>query len=147
GREVRITPNTIVSIRPEGLSSVESFFDYRMVVLANVADIPENVVAKLEEFVGAGFGLLIFDGPAVGHSIYNSLLYKEGKGLLPVKLGGEGGSNDPAADLFGLVASQPDHPVMRIFSDPPENITIVTDPIAIRNWREVTLPEGPEADP
>lgn len=147
GEEVRITPNQIVSKRPQDLATIDSFFDYRLVILANVREVPEAVVGKLEEFVEAGYGLLIFDGPQVDHGLYNSLLYKDGKGLLPAKLGRPGGAEGPAAETFGLAIGDGDHPVMRLFTSSPEHISIVTEPQAVFNWREVTLPEGTEADP
>ncbi len=145
--DVRITPNYIVSMRPEQMAAIDSFFDYRLVILANVQDIPEGVVAKLEEFVEAGFGLLIFDGDKVDFGKYNSLLYKDGKGMLPARLGRPGGSDAPTAENYGLTVSGPDHPVIKLFAESPENLTIITDPVAVRNWREVTLPAGTEVDP
>lgn len=36
---------------------------------------------------------------------------------------------------------------MRLFMETPENVSIITNPKVIRNWRVVTLPEGAEADP
>jgi hypothetical protein len=147
GEEVRITPNRIISIEPEELAAVDSFFDYRMVVLANVGDLNENVVRKLEEFVKAGFGLLIFDGNQVDAGLYNERLYKNGKGLLPARLGGLGGSEDHAAEHKGLTITGPDHPIMRIFFEEPQNRPIVTEPEVVRQWRELKLPEGAEVDP
>lgn len=147
GTETRITPNQIVSMRPEQMAQIDTFLDYRLVILANVQDVPEGVVGKLEEFVAAGFGLVVFDGPRVDFGKYNSLLYKDGKGLLPGKLGRPGGSDDPGAASYGLAVASSDHPVIRVFSDTPENLTIITNPAAVRNWREVTLPQGDEADP
>lgn len=145
--ETRITPNQIVSMRPEQMAQIDTFLDYRLVVLANVQDVPEGVVGKLEEFVEAGFGLLIFDGPRVDFGKYNSLLYKDGKGLLPARLGRPGGSDDPGADNHGLAVANSDHPVIKLFTESPENLVIITNPAAVRNWREVTLPQGDEADP
>lgn len=147
GETVRITPNRVITMRGEQLAAVDSFLDYRLVVLANVRDLPDNVVNKLTEFVEAGFGLMIFDGDQVDFQKYNSLLYKEGKGILPAKLGRAAGSEDPIAEHFGLAPVDRDHPVMRLFTDTPENVSIITDPRSVRNWRTLTLPEGAEVDP
>ncbi|MCA8918091.1 MAG: VWA domain-containing protein [Planctomycetes bacterium] len=148
GPTVRITPNRVIAMRAEQLAAVDSFLDYRLVILANVRDLPEGVVNKLTEFVDAGFGLVVFDGDQVDYQKYNSMLYKDGKGLLPAKLGRPGGSDDEAtAPLFGLVPKDTDHPVMRIFTETPENVSIITNPKPIRNWRTVELPQGTEVDP
>ncbi|MBX3473434.1 MAG: BatA domain-containing protein [Planctomycetes bacterium] len=145
--ETRITPNRIISMRPESLTSVESFLDYRLVILCNVATLSEATIGKLEEFVAAGFGLLVFDGDQVDFQRWNQDLYKKGAGLLPVKLREPGGSSDPAAQGFGLVNRSATHPVVRLFSDRAEDLEILTGPKAVRNWRNVDLPTGAEADP
>ncbi|MCA8913583.1 MAG: hypothetical protein KDB82_18000, partial [Planctomycetes bacterium] len=148
GSATRITPNRVISMRSSQLAAVDSFLDYRLVVLANVRDLPEGVINKLTEFVDAGFGLVIFDGDQLDYQKYNASLFKEGKGLLPVKLGRQGGSDDTTtAPLYGLAPNARDHPVMRLFMETPENVSIITNPKVIRNWRVVTLPEGAEADP
>lgn len=147
GETVRITPNRVISMRAEQLAAVDSFLDYRLVVLANVRDLPENVVGKLTEFVEAGFGLLIFDGDQVDFQKYNSALYQDGKGLLPARLGRPAGSEDPIAEHYGLAPGNRDHPVMRLFTETPDNVSIITNPRSVRNWRTLTLPEGPEVDP
>ena len=144
-RGVRITPNSVVSIHADQLTSQESFLDYRLVILANVSSIPEAAVGKLEEFVKAGYGLVIFDGDQLDHQRYNQDLYRNGKGLLPVRLGAlaKGSTDEDHAQMYVLVPSLRDHPILELFSD----IAVVTDPKVIRNWRTVTLPEGKEADP
>lgn len=145
---VRITPNRVVTMRADQLTSVDSFLDYRLVVLANVRDIPEGVSKKLNEFVDAGFGLMIFDGGQVDYQKYNAMLFQEGKGLLPVKLGRPAGSDDEAtAPHYSLAPGDRDHPVIKLFSDTPENLAIITEPQGVRNWRSVELPQGAEVDP
>ena len=147
GEAVRITPNRVITMRGEQLAAVDSFLDYRLVVLANVRDLPDNVVSKLTEFVEAGFGLMIFDGDQVDYQKYNSLLYKEGKGILPAKLGRAEGNADKIAQHYGLAPADGDHPVMRLFTEDPDNVSIITDPKAVRMWRTLSLPEGAEVDP
>jgi hypothetical protein len=145
---VRITPNRVITMRADQLSSVDSFLDYRMVVLANVRDLPEGVANKLNEFVDAGFGLMIFDGDQVDYQKYNDALYKDGRGLLPARLGRPAGSDDEAsAPHYRLSPDDRDHPVIKLFTDTPENTEIITEPIAVRNWRSVELPKGAEVDP
>ncbi|MCC6465159.1 MAG: VWA domain-containing protein [Planctomycetes bacterium] len=147
GAPTRITPNRIVSVRPEQLGAMDNFLDYRMVVLANVSTLTEATVRKLEEFVEAGYGLVIFDGDQLDFQQYNRDLYKGGAGLLPVKLKDPAGNNDRNAEGYSLVPQANDHPVVRLFSESTETLGILTGPKVVRNWRAVQLPEGAEADP
>jgi len=76
------------------------------------------------------------------------MLFQEGKGLLPVKLGRPAGSDDEAtAPHYSLAPGDRDHPVIKLFSDTPENLAIITEPKGVRNWRSVDLPQGAEVDP
>lgn len=145
--EVRITPNRVVSIQPSQLTAQEGFLDYRLVILANVASLPESTVTKLEEFVAAGFGLVIFDGDRVDHQRYNRDLYKDGKGLLPCRLKSPEGSTDVTAKLYKLVPADESHPVLSIFMRDVQSRALITDPEVMRNWRGVDLPQGAELDP
>jgi hypothetical protein len=58
-----------------------------VMVLANVATIPQEQVAGLERMVKAGMGLMIFVGDQVDPTLYNQRLFRDGQGLLPGKLG------------------------------------------------------------
>ncbi len=61
--------------------------DYQVVVLANVYRFNESAVEHLETYVRSGGGLAIFLGDQVDADAYNRLLYREGSGLLPAKIG------------------------------------------------------------
>ncbi|MCC6573255.1 MAG: BatA domain-containing protein [Planctomycetes bacterium] len=143
----RVTPNRVDTINPNQLTAKDNFLDYRLVILANVSQIPESAVGKLEEFVRAGYSLVIFDGDRVDHQRYNVDLYKAGKGLMPVKLGAPEGSNDVGAKLYTLTPREDKHPILSIFMGRPEDKAALTDPEVIRNWRGVELPVGSEIDP
>ncbi|CAG0931725.1 hypothetical protein PLCT1_01877 [Planctomycetaceae bacterium] len=147
GSEVRVTPNRIITINPQQLTAQESFLDYRLVILANVATLPESTVSRLEEFVAAGFGLVIFDGDRVDHQRYNRDLFKEGKGLLPVQLKSPEGSNDIGAPNYALSPTEKSHPVLSVFMRGKDQAAIITDPKLIHNWRGVQLPQGSQVDP
>lgn len=147
GSETRVTPNRIISITPAQLTAQETFLDYRLVIIANVATLPESTVSRLEEFVAAGFGLIIFDGDRVDHQRYNRDLFKEGKGLLPCELKGPEGSVDVGAPNYGIVPLEISHPALSIFMRDKEQTAIITDPKAINNWRGVALPQGSQIDP
>jgi len=145
--ETRITPNRIITMRPEQLMAVESFLDYRLVILCNVAALSEGTIAKLEEFVAAGYGLQIFDGDQLDFQRWNQDLYKKGAGLLPVKLKDPAGSSDKFAQGYELVPNAESHPIVRLFTESPEDREILVGPKAVRNWRAVEIPTGAEADP
>jgi hypothetical protein len=59
---------------------------YRMVVLANVFQVPAEKVAGLEAFVKSGGAVVIFLGERVESSAYNRLLWRDGQGLLPARI-------------------------------------------------------------
>ncbi|MBE7493284.1 MAG: BatA domain-containing protein [Planctomycetes bacterium] len=143
----RITPNRVISMRPEQLTALESFLDYRLVILCNVAALSEGTITKLEEFVSAGYGLVVFDGDQLDFQRWNQDLYKKGAGLLPVKLRDPGGNSDPSAQGYELSPVAAAHPVVRLFMDTAEDRAILTTPKAVRNWRNVEIPTGAEADP
>jgi hypothetical protein len=134
--ETKITPNRVVPIRPEQLTTMESFLDYRLVILCNVKELSEATVSRLEEFVAAGYSLLIFDGDQVQHQTWNDSMYKKGQGLLPARMREEGGSRDTNVDGQSLVPVARTHPALAIF-ETPEDIEIITSPAVIRNWRRV----------
>jgi uncharacterized membrane protein len=68
-----------------------SLADYKldhinMIFLANVSAPRPEVVKKLEEFVAAGGGLMMFLGNMTVERAMNDAMYKDGKGLLPLPL-------------------------------------------------------------
>src|SRR5262249_34574714 len=60
---------------------------YDVVVLCNVAQFSPAEVAALEDYLKQGGGVVLFGGDQVVPESYNRLLYDEGKGLLPARLG------------------------------------------------------------
>ncbi len=55
--------------------------------LCNVPAPVESLVAKLEAYVAAGGGLVVFAGSQVDPARYGEVLWKDGKGLLPLPYG------------------------------------------------------------
>lgn len=91
--------------------------EFQSIFLLNVASLPPDAVAPLEEFVAGGGGLAWYLGDQVNASFYNEVLYRDGQGLFGVKLAAapvelpREDSETPAPDL---VLS--DHPMFRVFS-------------------------------
>lgn len=59
---------------------------FAVVVLADVPKLSEGQARELEEYVYSGGGLLIAAGPRMQTDVYNTLLYREGAGILPGEL-------------------------------------------------------------
>jgi hypothetical protein len=113
---------------------LDTFFDateldgYDLVVLANVPALRPEVVQRLEKFVGAGGGLLIALGENADPSATNAVLWKEGAGLLPAKLGAAEGvpGTGPSATQFRIGALDTGHPVFENYSE--TMLTALHDP-------------------
>ena len=104
--------------------------------LCNVQSLDAALAARLEAFVARGGGLLVACGPQVDAGRYNELLYKGGKGLLPMAIGEVDGDPD-RPEHAALVAR--DHPVC---SGVVEALELLTNRVLlIRRW--LTLVEEP----
>ncbi|MEX0717088.1 MAG: BatA domain-containing protein [Planctomycetaceae bacterium] len=60
---------------------------FTSILMVNVASLPPDALAPLEDYVRSGGGLVWFMGDTVQRRFYNETLYAEGKGLFPVPLG------------------------------------------------------------
>ncbi len=83
---------------------------FDLIVLANMGRLPEKEVQRLEAWVRAGGGLLVFTGDQVSVNSYKSLLWKDGKGLLPAPLDQVDG--DMAKPLSPVI-TQVEHPLFQ----------------------------------
>lgn len=59
---------------------------YDLVVVANVVELADDVVTKLERYASEGGTVLFSLGGLVNADAYNRSLWREGRGLMPVKL-------------------------------------------------------------
>jgi hypothetical protein len=105
------------------------FFD--LVVLANMSRLPEKEVKRLADWVKAGGGLLIFSGDQVSVNSYNSLLWKNGKGLLPAPLGQVEG--DMGKPLSPVIATT-EHP---LFQGMTEVLSKLLSLVSIGRYHEI----------
>jgi len=107
--------NEVAVISDRELETAE-LSNYHAVVLANVYQVTEESVRRLEAYAAAGGGVVFFLGDQVDPEVYNRMLYRHGTGLLPVALG-EVVTKPP--DRPGVSFGRPDetHPVMRRFVD------------------------------
>ncbi len=70
-----------------GQVDYENLGEYAAVVVTDLSTVSEATVAKLESYVADGGAVWFFLGERVNVYQYNKFLFKEGKGLLPAKLG------------------------------------------------------------
>lgn len=94
----------------------ETLRAYATVFLLDVPRLDNAAVEKLEAYVKSGGGLAVFTGPETNIAFYNSALFKEGLGLLPMPMGVE--NNLPPV----LDGAEPDmellpHPVFAFFQN------------------------------
>ena len=66
--------------------SLESLFDYDVVILMDVDSLEESSIKNLESFAADGGGVVFFLGPNSNLESYNSALYRGGDGLFPMLL-------------------------------------------------------------
>jgi hypothetical protein len=89
--------------------------NFHAVVLANVYRVSEDTAERLEQYAAAGGGVAIFLGDQVDADLYNRVLYRDGKGLLPARLGDV--ITPPADRPVGIGEINTAHPLMRRFRD------------------------------
>jgi hypothetical protein len=114
-----------VQVEPVDRWNHEDLRDYSVVVLANVPQLSAAQALALEQFVYEGGGLWVAPGNLTRVDNFNARLYRDGGGILPVKLqpataedGGE------ATTLQGV--SNFDHPIFRFLKGRPDPIPLVT---------------------
>jgi hypothetical protein len=99
----------------------ERFAEYSVVVLANVAEIPEDQARLLHDFVQDGGGLIVFAGRNVQPVLMNGRMTVGQTPLLPAELLGVAESGTLSGEGIPLDPSLPDHPVVRpLRSLPPD---------------------------
>jgi hypothetical protein len=87
------------------------FDKFDLVVLANVATVPQAKLAELETYVRNGGSVAIFLGDRLDRAFYNAALFKDGAGLLPGKLGVMEGDPNNAEKSFRLKTETGAHPL------------------------------------
>jgi uncharacterized membrane protein len=98
-------------ILPDGLNAA-ALDAYQVVVLCNVATLPDAFVANLQNFLRRGGGLLIFGGDKLQSENYNQKLAQLAPAELREKKTGPEG-NGEKIDKFDAA-----HPALQIFGDP-----------------------------
>lgn len=108
---------TTQTIKPESLNA-KALSTSATVLLANVKKLADNQVRELEDFVRNGGGLLIFPGDKIDTAWYERVLYKDGKGLLPLAFGTMKGNPESPTGSTSVVVERFQNPALEIFNDP-----------------------------
>ena len=98
-------------ILPDGLKAA-ALESYQVVVLCNVATLPDEFAANLQNFVRQGGGLLIFGGDRIQSESYNQKLAQVSPAELREKKTG------PEASGEKIDKIDADHPALQNFTDP-----------------------------
>lgn len=99
--------------------ATEDLSKFDVVFLCNVALVTPNEANLLQAYTEAGGGLVIALGDRINPENYNAVLYRDGKGVLPARLGGfVGDARNPArGNTFD--AGDLSHPIMAPFRGNP----------------------------
>jgi hypothetical protein len=87
------------------------FDKFDLVVLANVATVPQAKLTELETYIRNGGSVAFFLGDRLDRAFYNAALFKDGAGLLPGKLGVMEGDPNNAEKSFRLKIEPGVHPL------------------------------------
>ena len=124
--------------------SEKAILGAKVVVLANVATLSVQRIARLEAFVQKGGGLVVFTGPQIDADWYNKNLHRSGRGVLPARIDAlqnykEGSARNPPS----LTMPVPGHSILEPFStsDAP------FQDLRIQSWFTLRMPAPTDAAP
>lgn len=114
----------VVTVVPTETFEPTSVASARVVVLANVAQVPPAAVKALEQFVYEGGGLLIAPGGMTDVEQLNAALWRDGAGIMPARLQpATTATGSAATTLLGLDFS---HPALAFLRGRPDPIPVAT---------------------
>ncbi|HET6323218.1 MAG TPA: BatA domain-containing protein [Planctomycetaceae bacterium] len=100
--------------------TAEDLSKFDCVFLCNVALVTRTEADLLQAYAEAGGGLVFALGDRVKPANYNSVLYRDGKGVLPALLEGPiGNARDPVHGGYTFDASDLSHPIVAPFRGNP----------------------------
>ena len=104
---------------------------YDVIFIANLYRINEDIVSKLKGWVSSGGGLVFLLGDQIDEDVYNDLLFKDGEGLLPLKLLNVGGDDKEEAWVY-FKKEKENHPLFRFFEG--DNNQLLDEVKVFRWW-------------
>ncbi len=88
--------------------------EYQVIYLCNVYRLSEQRCGALESWVAAGGGLVVALGDQIDEEFYNQQLYRDGNGLLPLRLQTICG-DESQQEWVSFDAGSSSHPVLAVF--------------------------------
>ncbi len=142
---IKTTVHSVSFLRDK---TVEDLEQYRTIYLCDVPRLDTGAVKSLEQYVKRGGGLGVFVGPNVASSYYNSNLYVEGTGLMPVPLSRDELLPEQTAEEIDESSKAPDinaidHPVFEGFGD---SATSLARFVSVDRYMKVRSEWTPEPD-
>ncbi|MFI5459266.1 MAG: BatA domain-containing protein [Isosphaerales bacterium] len=135
-----------VEVIPESQLSHRELAGYDVVVLCNVAQFSQPEVSALEDFLKQGGGVVVFGGDQVVAENYNRLLYADGNGLLPAKIGPSMGdaSKKEAGFFFNPLGYR--HPIVSEYQGEEAPVTAGLTQALSWQYHKLVLPPDTEAE-
>jgi len=129
--------NELTVVDDQELDDVE-LDPYHVVILANVGRLSQAARRNVEAFVADGGGLVIFAGDQIDLDQYNTELYRNGDGALPIALD-DIAEPPPGAGMMTFARWDVGHPMMRSFVD---ELAGVLRQVQINAYVKVAAPKG-----
>jgi hypothetical protein len=120
--------------------------DFDALMLCNVPEVTSTEAAQIETFLRQGGGLVVFGGDQVIADRYNTVLFADGNGILPAKIGdvvGFDATPDQPGEAFDPLGFR--HPLIASYAGTPD--LVLAGLTEVRTWKreELTLPEQSSA--
>jgi hypothetical protein len=115
--------------------------NYDAVMLCNVASVTEGEVTALDSYLKQGGGVVVFGGDQVRADNYNRLLFADGKGLLPAKIGATTGDPTKSESGFLFDAKNYKHPIVSEFDGQPAPVQASLTGVKTFRYQKLTLPK------
>lgn len=112
---------------------------YRCIVLEDVLPTSADVVDRLFDFAARGGGLWLILGENVTSEQFNSLVFRDGSGLLPLALGSRIKAGDDRNRFFSIHPPEGAHPATLLLGD-TERLDI--DDVRISERWQLSIPEA-----
>ncbi len=140
-------------ISANDLTAVD-YEEYDVVAMMNIASMAVTVDAEgnrvspalesLERYVARGGGLVIFTGDRLDTDFYNSLMFRNGQGLSPYRIGPPGGNPGRWNEYvrLDLESIDPTHAVTWVFQGPRKPLTGLIRFFAYTPAEEIDLSEA-----
>jgi hypothetical protein len=103
----------------EGELSATATNKYECIFLCNIELFTDNEAEILKSYAEAGGSLVFCLGDQVRAENYNLVLYREGKGVLPARLGETVGDAGLREQSFAFDAAALEHPIVHVFDGYP----------------------------